>query len=671
MEKLLGESLNLFDSNKEYLKNIFPEVFCEGKIDFDKLRLLLGEDVEKSDERYDFSWNGKYDSIKMSQTPSNGTLRPDRESSKNFDDTDNLYIEGDNLEVLKLLQKSYFGKIKMIYIDPPYNTGKDFVYKDNFRDNIKNYKEVTNQNSSTNAESNGRYHTDWLNMMYPRLKLARNLMSDDGVIFISIDDNEVTNLKKICDEIFGEINFINNIVVKMSEVSGNKMAHTEKKLPKIKEYVLVYKKNEIKLNKIKLKKELWDEEYNIFLENFSREDKKIIDDVSNLEEKTDESLHLIDNILSKIETKSVKAKLQEFNILKSDELKWRLENSYRICRTATSTSVKRLIDEKKKINNNRFFSVLSNKDSIVYIAKADYSEDSNSPRVQVLFAEDNLSIGLGDLWMDITTTGLEFEGNVDYKNGKKPLKLIDRIVELSTNKGDLVIDFFSGSSTTAESVLRNNLKDNKHRKFIMVQFPENLNKILEESCVESKKSIKKSIDFLKSIDRPLILSEIGKERIRRAGEKILEENKDKEGIQNLDVGFKVFKLDDTNIKSWEYDEFNLEKTLLDAVDNIKEDRSEEDLLYEIMIKMGIELTASIEKVQINDKNIYVIGNKSLIAYLGKDINEEVVREIPKYKSEDSDTKVIFIDSAFLNDDALKKNTIKNLEQFGIKDVRSI
>lgn len=221
MKMLEGISMDLTEDNLNKLKEIFPEVFEEGKIDFDKLRLILGDNIEDKEEKYEFTWNGKNDAIRIAQTPSTGTLRPDKESSKNWDDTENLYIEGDNLEVLKLLQKSYFGKVKMIYIDPPYNTGKDFIYKDSFKDNITNYKKITNQTTRANPETNGRYHTDWLNMMYPRLKLARNLLREDGVIFISIDDNEVNNLSKICNEIFGEENFI-GCAGRITKKSNNK-----------------------------------------------------------------------------------------------------------------------------------------------------------------------------------------------------------------------------------------------------------------------------------------------------------------------------------------------------------------------------------------------------------------------------------------------------------------
>ena len=244
MEKMNGESMNIERENIKRLKEIFPEVFTEDKIDFEKLQLILGEDIEESEERYSFNWNGKRDAIRLSQTPTTGTLRPDKDNSKNWDETENLYIEGDNLEVLKLLQKSYHGKIKMIYIDPPYNTGKDFVYKDNYRDNMKNYLEFTEQvdeeghKLSTNTDTSGRYHTDWLNMMYPRLRLARNLLTDDGVIFISIDDNEVHNLRKICDEIFGEDNFVASIIWKKRSAPPN-----DKIIGSIHEYIVIYAKN--------------------------------------------------------------------------------------------------------------------------------------------------------------------------------------------------------------------------------------------------------------------------------------------------------------------------------------------------------------------------------------------------------------------------------------------
>ena len=244
MEELCGKSMDLMEENLNSLKQLFPEVFTEGKIDFEKLRLVLGDEVDDNEERYEFTWHGKKNAIRIAQTPSTGTLIPDKEGSKNWDDTDNLYIEGDNLEVLKLMQKSYFGKVKIIYIDPPYNTGKDFVYHDDFRNNIANYKDVTNQNTKANPETNGRYHTDWLNMMYPRLKLARNLLKEDGIIFISIDDNEVENLQKIADEIFGENNFITFIVWQCLDTVKNDAKYFSNNH----EYILCYGKDIEKIN---------------------------------------------------------------------------------------------------------------------------------------------------------------------------------------------------------------------------------------------------------------------------------------------------------------------------------------------------------------------------------------------------------------------------------------
>ena len=242
MENLKGKSMDLTEDNLNKLKELFPEVFEEGKIDFDKLRLILGDEVDDNEERYEFTWHGKNNAIRIAQTPSTGTLRPDKESSKNWDDTENLYIEGDNLEVLKLLQKSYFGKVKMIYIDPPYNTGNDFVYKDNLRDNIDNYKRITNQTTRANPETNGRYHTDWLNMMYPRLKLARNLLRDDGVIFISISNEEVENCKKICNEVFGEENFRNCIIIRRGAKNLQSQFDRIDSLNSGYEYILMYSK---------------------------------------------------------------------------------------------------------------------------------------------------------------------------------------------------------------------------------------------------------------------------------------------------------------------------------------------------------------------------------------------------------------------------------------------
>jgi len=346
-----------------------------------------------------------------------------KEISKN----DNFVIKGNNLLALYSLLPNFRNKIKLIYIDPPYNTGNDdFKYNDSFN------------------------HSTWLTFIKNRLEVAKELLSDDGIIFVQCDDNEQAYLKVLMDEIFNRDKFVNCITVKMSESSGKKMAHTKLKLPKIKEYLLVYKKNSIQLNSIKTEKLNWDNEYNIYLENFSEKDKEIIDEIISKEFSNEEDVEKIDKILSKIKITGVDKKIkQEGLVSESEILGWKYQNSFRIIRTAASSSVKSLADKKRKINNNSFFSVLSTRDKIPYIVKADYSDSSKSPRVQVLFAEDYLSVGICDLWNDISTTGLEAEGGVKLKSGKKPEKLLQRIIEMTTlSERDIVLDFFAGSGTT-------------------------------------------------------------------------------------------------------------------------------------------------------------------------------------------------------------------------------
>ncbi|HGJ8401383.1 TPA: site-specific DNA-methyltransferase [Neisseria gonorrhoeae] len=343
---------------------------------------------------------------------------------------ENLIIKGNNLIALHSLAKQFKGKVKLIYIDPPYNTETDsFAYNDKFS------------------------HSTWLTFMKNRLEIAKELLKDDGLIFVQCDDKEQAYLKVLLDETFTRENFINCIAVKMSEPSGNKMAHTSHRLPKIKEYILIYKNKNIKLNPIREQKSEWDNEYNIFLENFTQEDKKFIDLIVNSQTENKEingnTLKEIDILLKKISPISVNQKLAQLNIKDNEVIKWKLDNAYRIVRTAASSSVKKLADEKKEICQQQFFSVISKRDKLLYIVKSDYSKDAKAPRVQVLFAEDYLSISLCDLWTNINTTGLEAEGNVELKNGKKPESLIETIIKLATNENDIVLDYHLGSGTTA------------------------------------------------------------------------------------------------------------------------------------------------------------------------------------------------------------------------------
>ena len=345
---------------------------------------------------------------------------------KEISKQDNLIIKGNNLLALYSLLPKYRGEIKLIYIDPPYNTGNDgFGYNDKFN------------------------HSAWLAFMQNRLEVARDLLADDGVIFVQCDDNEQAYLKVLMDEVFYKEKFVNCITVKMSESSGKKMAHTKSRLPKIKEYLLVFKKNSINLNSVKIEKQKWDDEYNIFLENFSIEDKRFIDELALKENKTSKDLKKIDKILSKVKSINIDKEVKKIGISGKDKiLNWKYENSYRIVRTAAGSSVKTLADKKRRNNKNVFFCVLSSRDNIPYVVKADYSRSAKSPRVQVLFAEDYLSVSVGDLWNDINTTGLEVEGGVKLKSGKKPEKLLQRIIDLASNENDIVLDFFAGAGTT-------------------------------------------------------------------------------------------------------------------------------------------------------------------------------------------------------------------------------
>ena len=638
MEKMNGTSMDLLGKNIEIIEKLFPEVMTEEefngkverKIDFDKLRLLLGDDVSDREERYELRWNGKNDAIRFAQTPSNGTLRPDKESSKNWDDTENLYIEGDNLEVLKLLKKSYFGKIKMIYIDPPYNTGKDFVYKDDFRDNVKNYLEQTRQNTTTNTENDGRYHTNWMNMMYPRLKLARNLLKDDGVIFISIDDNEVFNLKKLCDEIFGEDNFVAmvSVIVKTEGRRYGDFAKTH-------EQILIYSKNhdEIKLNEIEIEGKdfsYMDEFGGFNIKDLRNQNARAFNKTNrpNLRYPFYVDTNEIDeNGFCKINTKS-KEGYEEVYPITVNEYKsvWRWGKD-----KAT-----------KEINN---LTARKGSDGIVRIYQK-YRKLTQTPKT-VWFEKEFISNkGTKEI------QAIMGNGIFDFP---KPINLMRRVLEIGLNNDSIVMDFFSGSATTAHAVMQLNAEDGGNRKFIMVQLPE----ITPEKS-EARKAGYENI------------CEIGKERIRRAGDMIVNENKDKEGIEDLDIGFKVFKLDSSNIKEWDPDYENLEYSLFERQDIIKMGRTNEDLLYEIIIKMGIEPTVGIEEIKFGEKIIYNIGMGALLICLEDEITEDLVAEIPNHKSiiDEMDTKVVFKESGFRTDSA-KMNAIQKLKQFGITDVRSV
>ena len=625
-----GKTPDIAKENIQKLKQLFPEVFTEGKIDFEKLQQVLGEYVEDSNERYNFTWNGKGRALRLSQTPSLGTLRPCKEESKDWDTTGNLYIEGDNLEVLKLLQKSYYGKVKMIYIDPPYNTGKDFVYKDDFHDSLENYKKITGQVDdsgnalSTNTEASGRYHTDWLNMMYPRLRLARNLLTDDGVIFISIDDNEVHNLRKICDEVFGEDNYIDTLHWKRKKQPSFLAKHTAK----VMEYILIYGKFADSVGKLSI-------------ENISDETKKVV--------------NLTNHITVRHFKKGVRVKIGNDGVIKkgvytikSMQVEYLNDVEYKNGVTVNEVDVKaqfsvsqQLID--KFIDENLLFITVN------YGLRRDVSDEEKGKEKAIT----DLLLDWGDNQDSDKEQQEIFEGK--YFDYAKPSKLIYNLIKSVTAGEGIILDFFSGSATSAHAVMQLNAEDGGNRKFIMVQLPERTD---EDS--EAYKAGYKNI------------SEIGKERIRRAGEKIKEEYKDKENIENLDIGFKVFKLDTSNIRKWQPDYDNLEQSLLEYVDNYVEGRTELDVVYEIMLKYGLDLTYPVDEFTIAGKKVYSIGYGMLMICLDDEITTEVPRGILAKIKELSpeSSRVVFKDNGFKTD-SNKTNIKEILKSGGIEEFITI
>ncbi|MBD8070002.1 site-specific DNA-methyltransferase [Bacillus sp. PS06] len=629
MEKLDGKTLDLTKENINALKQLFPEVVTEGKINFDKLKLVLGEEIETNKERYEFTWHGKARSLKLAQTPSTGTLRPDKVSSKNWDETENLYIEGDNLEVLKLLQKSYFGKIKMIYIDPPYNTGKDFVYKDDFRDNIKNYKERTQQDSRANSETSGRYHTDWLNMIYPRLKLAKNLLKDDGLIFISIDDNEVENLKKICNEIFGENSFLGCI----ANINNPKGRSDDKYFATAHEYIVVYKKYDAFIGG-------FEPEDNI-LKRYNKVDQygkkyRTIDlrktgDSDRREDRPKMFYYFIynENTGEFYPTYEEEVPQGCIKIFPTKD-----DGSYGRWRVGIETA-------KERIANLEPYYMLKKQKWTVN--EKDYLSDDLKVKPTTVWNFKDVNSERG------TEQFIDLGFNKDIFPRPKPIGTIRRVSEISTKEDDIILDFFSGSATSAHAIMQLNAVDGGNRKFILIQLPE----LIDEETEAYKAGYRNICD-------------IGKERIRLAGNKIVAET----GKSDLDIGFKVFKLDSSNVKLWDPNSENLEQDLFDLQNNIKADRSKEDLLFEVLLKIGIPLTTPIEEVNVNSKVVYNVGFGAVLLCLEDEIDLEVVHELIKLKPEDFDSKVIFKETGF-RDDSVKTNAIQTLKKNGITVVRSV
>lgn len=610
MDKMDGLSLDLEKGNINKIKELFPEAVEEGKINFDMLRAFLGDEVDDSREKYQFTWNGKAKSIKLAQTPSSATLRPCKEKSKNWDTTENLYIEGDNLEVLKQLQKTYYGKIKMIYIDPPYNTGNDFVYNDSFSNSIENYKEQTSQASSSNPETNGRFHTDWLNMMYPRLILARNLLTDDGVFMCSIGNKEAGNLKLMLDGIFGENNYL-GIIDWESKTKCQNTETAKYQLQNKQEYIYVYKKS------------------------ISRYEFNLVEIGKREYPETDENGN--------------NYRLEPIGEMAADGTRGRKSMIFDIMGIMPKEGNQWKYGE-ETINKYKTRNDIVKKNNKVYLRIRPNDEDA---KMEPFWSFIPKEIGTAE------TAKKELINLIKARNFEtvKPVKLIKKLLYHTTSKDCIILDIFSGSATTAHATMSLNYDDGGNRKFIMVQLPELYNEQKDEKD-ETFKNI----------------CEIGEERIRRAGEQIKaewEKEHPNDGLFaseetfNTDIGFKVFKLDSTNLIPWDNSEKYNEVNLYNLNNIFKEDRNSEDVLYEIMLKYGV-FDKRVEEIEVNGKTMYSVGKRYMIVCLDNSVTYDDIKAI----GELSPRTVIFKESGFIDDNA-KINAVYNLEKAGVEDVKCI
>ncbi|MDN5477879.1 site-specific DNA-methyltransferase [Acinetobacter sp. IK22] len=585
-DKLKMHSPNLVDANIEKISALFPNCITETKdengelkkaVDFDLLKQELSQIlVEGEQERYRLDWVGKKEAILTANAPIAKTLRPCSEESVNFDNTENLFIEGDNLEALKLLQENYLGKVKMIYIDPPYNTGNDFIYEDNFAESTEVFFEKSNQVDEqgnrliANTESNGRFHSDWLSMIYSRLKLARNLLKDDGVMFISIDDNEQENLKKICHEIFGENNFFAHVVWQKKYAATN----DAKGFSNMHDHILVYRKS------------------NLFNRNLLPRTEE-----QNKPYKNDDGdgrgLWRSDNLLVKSFSQTAVYPIVNPNTGKEyfppQGSSWRANK----------------VTMQQWLNENRIYFGKDGTGAPQLKRYLNEVQDGRVPTTWWTFEE----CGHNDAANKELRTLFEIKPPFDTP---KPTKLLKQIIHVSTDKNDIVLDFFAGSSTTADALIQFNAEDGGNRKFIMVQLPEDTDEKSEAYNLGYKN-----------------IAEISKDRIRRAGKKILTDNAGKEGIENLDIGFRVLKIDSTNMKDVYYTPDALKQAdMLDLADHIKSDRTSEDLLFQVMLDWGLELSLPIERKTIAGKEVFYVAGNSLVACFD-DLTFDVVDEVAK------------------------------------------
>ena len=626
MDTMDGLSMDLERANLDKLRRVFPECFAEGKLDIDKLLSLCGEYIDNDFEKYRFEWKGKAECLRLAQKRSAGTLRPCPGESVDWEHTRNLYIEGDNLEVLKLLQTAYYRKVKMIYIDPPYNTGNDFVYADDFADPLARYREVTAQTTKSNPETMGRFHTNWLNMMYPRLRLAVNLLRDDGVIFISIDDNEVDNLKKICNEVFGEENFIAQIVwQKRTSPDARRIISPGH------EYILIYGKNLQTSGQV------------IKLLPFSDRDKAAYKNPDNdprgpwiSTDCTAQAGHGTKNQFYTMVTPSGRV------VELPDSLCWRFTQE----------------KMQEEIAAGRIW----------------FGADGNGVPRKKTYLSERAGRNLWTWWpnTEVGHTQSATQGLTKLLGGKvfdfsKPVELIQRCLSISTSADDIILDFFSGSATTAHAVMQLNAEDGGNRRYIMVQLP--------ELCDEKSEAFKAGYKNI---------CEIGKERIKRANLKIwndcfssaaldlgmilldkeLEDEMGKsaekkmDNAESLDVGFRVFKLDSSNLKTWDAAPIDpqagdvigeLANRMNAMIHRVKPDRSDLDMVFEVMLKLGVPLDFPVTEVSVNGKTAYSVGEDCLLLVcLTPDIQPEDVEQMAEY----APAKAVISRDSFADDTAM-------------------
>lgn len=635
MEHMRMESLDGTQLNIEKIASLFPNCITEAKgedgklkkvVNFDILRQMLAGEVSEGDEAYEFTWVGKKAAIVEANKPIRMTLRPCTDESVNWDTTENLYIEGDNLDVLKLLQESYLGKVKVIYIDPPYNTGSDFVYRDDFAMGSQEYDETTGSidlegnRLFKNTDTNGRFHSDWCSMIYPRLTLARNLLADNGVIFISIDDNEETTLKMICDEVFGSSNFVGCIILQTATDNNPRQINTEH------EYILCFAKNKAALEPWSAPSEKAQKIQDKYLELKSRYG-------SNVQEIQRELRAWIKRNEDELQGVTHYDNVDQKGVFHDGDIANTVFGGYKYEVIHPLTGKPCKIPEKGfRFSEATMREMLANDDIM-------FGADETTlikPKKRLENAKDVLR---SVIYEDGRASTKQFEALMArdiFQNPKSPM-ILERLIGFLAQPEDIIMDFFSGSATTAEAVMRLNAKRNLGLKYIMVQLPENLDDSIASADSRAQKTLKNAISFLDTIRKPHTICEIGKERIRRAGARLKSET------SSVDVGFRVLKRDETNMKDVYYSAAEItQSNLFDLVSNIKEDRTPLDLLFGCVLEWGLPLSLPYTSEQIEGCTVHTYNDGDLIACFDENIPDSVIKEIARRKP----LRAVFRDSSF-------------------------